>query len=186
MFAFAAKPDPNSQRINADLGVECSGSDNEDYRTYALSSSDELRCAGCARPFRAQWSGHRFCSHACYSASLVTPIADRLWAKVNKHGPIHPTLGTCCWPWTGALTGSGGVRHGQIMWRGRYRTPQKVHRIVWELTYGLIPADRQINHHCDNPICCRPEHLYLGTQDDNMKDASKRGRFTVPKPLRSA
>lgn len=65
------------------------------------------------------------------------------------------------------------------MWRARYRTPQKAHRIAWELTHGPIPVDRQINHHCDNPICVRPDHLYLGTQLDNLKDAVRRGRLHV-------
>lgn len=93
----------------------------------------------------------------------------RFWARVTKIGP--------CWSWTGARTGSGSVRHGQVMWRARYRTPQKAHRIAWELLNGPIPSDLQVNHHCDNPICCRPDHLYLGTQLQNMRDASRRQRL---------
>jgi len=56
-----------------------------------------------------------------------------------------------------------------------------VHRLVWELLRGPIPSGQQINHHCDNPICVNPEHLYLGTQAENMRDAARRKRFTVPR-----
>lgn len=101
-------------------------------------------------------------------------FASRFWAKVTK-------TQRGCWLWTGATSGGGGMQHGQVTWRGRYRTPQKAHRIAWELTRGPIPAGLQVNHHCDIPLCCNPDHLYLGTQFDNMRDASVRGRLTVPR-----
>ena len=152
-------------------------SDNSDYAAYA----DLSPCAACSAAFVRQHKGHRFCSHACYSASLRLPIAARLWAKVNKNGPVmRPQLGPC-WNWTGARTGSQSVRHGQITWRERYSSPQKVHRVVWELEHGPIQPARQINHHCDNPICVRLAHLYLGTQLENIRDASRRGRLHVPR-----
>ena len=97
-------------------------------------------------------------------------LSVRLWARVRKTGT--------CWIWTGARTGSGSVRHGQIAWQGK---PRRVHRLVWELLRGPIPSGQQINHHCDNPICVNPEHLYLGTQAENMRDAARRTRFTVPR-----
>jgi hypothetical protein len=67
------------------------------------------------------------------------------------------------------------------MWRERYRTAQKAHRVAWELTHGPIPADKQLNHHCDQPICCNTLHMYVGSQLDNMRDAAARSRFTVPR-----
>ena len=104
------------------------------------------------------------------------------WAKVNKHGPLHPVIGTRCWLWMGALTGSNKARHGQVTWRARYgASPQKAHRVAWELTHGPIPADKQLNHHCDVPTCCNPEHVYLGTQRQNIRDASVRGLLRVPR-----
>ena len=138
------------------------GSNNGDSVPFA--------CAQCGATRRQV---NRFCSHACYSASITEPIEPRLWRRVIK------TEG--CWIWIGARTGSGSVRHGQITWKARYRSPQKVHRVVWELLRGPIPRHQQINHTCDNPICVRPDHLYLGTQDDNMKDAAARSRLTVPR-----
>lgn len=108
-------------------------------------------------------------------------LARRLYAKVDFAGPrMRPELSRC-WQWRGAITGSRSVKHGQITCRRFYGSPQKVHRIAWELRYGAIPAGRQINHHCDNPLCVRLDHLYLGTQHQNLLDASRRGRFYVPR-----
>lgn len=59
------------------------------------------------------------------------------------------------------------------------KRPLKAHRIVWELTYGPIPEGMQVLHNCpdgDNPSCCNPRHLWLGTQLENIEDARKKGR----------
>lgn len=50
------------------------------------------------------------------------------------------------------------------------------YRHVWELENGPIPKDKQINHHCDNGACINIDHLYLGTQADNVKDMHRRNR----------
>lgn len=52
-----------------------------------------------------------------------------------------------------------------------------LHRVSYELHYGPIPEDMQVNHLCHNPSCCRPSHLYLGTQKDNIQDQIDRGTF---------
>lgn len=138
------------------------------------------KCVGCGREFRPV-GPQRYCDHACYSETLRVPIEHRFWAKVNKAGPVHPVLGTRCWLWTGALTGSQSVKHGQVMWRERYRTPQKAHRIAWELTYGPIADGLCCLHRCDVPTCVRLGHLFLGTQDDNLKDAARKHRLSGPR-----
>jgi hypothetical protein len=51
------------------------------------------------------------------------------------------------------------------------------HRAAWELTNGPIPADQQVLHRCDNPACCNPAHLKLGTHFDNMQDRKRAGRY---------
>jgi hypothetical protein len=89
--------------------------------------------------------------------------AERLWSRVNRTDR--------CWEWTGALmqTGYGAIRIGN-----RTRT---THRVAWELTYGAIPDGMFVCHRCDNRRCCNPSHLFLGTNQDNMRDASAKGRL---------
>jgi hypothetical protein len=103
------------------------------------------------------------------------PVEQRFWAKVEKNGPtIRGELGPC-WIWTG-LTTSGG--YGVI---GLNRTTARTHRLSWEIHYGPIPRtsrphDACVLHRCDNRTCVRPEHLFIGTQGDNMLDMYAKGR----------
>ena len=98
-------------------------------------------------------------------------IAERFWQKVDKSGD--------CWLWTDYVRPNG---YGQF-WPERGR-PAYAHRFSWELTHGhAIPEDHQINHACDNPRCVRPEHLVLGTHEDNMRDMDRKGRRrSAPRP----
>lgn len=54
---------------------------------------------------------------------------------------------------------------------------ERWHRIVYEECFGVIPPGMKVRHGCDNPACINPEHLNIGTQADNMRDASVRGRW---------
>jgi len=94
----------------------------------------------------------------------------RFWAKVDKNGPVPahmPHLGQC-WAWTGALTPYGSfTAHKQV----------RAHRFSWELHCCSIPAGIHVLHHCDNPKCVNPSHLFLGTHTDNMQDMIAKGRF---------
>ncbi len=75
-----------------------------------------------------------------------------------------------CWGWAGYCNRDGyaKMRVGTTM--------VSAHRVSYELHYGLIPADACVLHACDNPPCCNPAHLYLGTQADNAADRERRGR----------
>ncbi|MCK4232488.1 HNH endonuclease [candidate division WOR-3 bacterium] len=53
----------------------------------------------------------------------------------------------------------------------------RAHRYSWELACGPIPNGLFVRHHCDNPICINPEHLFLGTNKDNMQDAARKGKI---------
>ena len=57
----------------------------------------------------------------------------------------------------------------------------RAHRLAWEFAYGPIPTGAQVLHRCDNPPCCNPSHLFLGTHQDNMADKVAKGRQTGPK-----
>lgn len=83
------------------------------------------------------------------------------WSHVDKRGPDE------CWLWTGTRWKNGGY--------GRF-SQFKAHRIAYELTNGPISALTLVRHGCDNPPCCNPRHLVLGTSLENMTDKRVRGR----------
>lgn len=99
----------------------------------------------------------------------------RFWKYVNKNGPIPkhvPHIGQC-WVWTGFLD-KKGIGH---LRRGRAGEGQEgVARASWIVHFGWIPSGKSVLHHCDNPACVRIDHLYVGTQKQNMEDKSKRRR----------
>ncbi len=66
--------------------------------------------------------------------------------------------------------------YGKIKIGGKYGKHKYVHRVIWEHKNGKIPEGLQICHHCDNPRCCEPNHLFLGTHADNMKDMANKDR----------
>ncbi len=77
-----------------------------------------------------------------------------------------------CWEWIGARTSAG---YGLM--DGRY-----VHRLAWELTRGPIPKGVLVLHHCDNRVCVRPSHLFLGSYLDNVRDMIAKGRAYWQQP----
>lgn len=91
--------------------------------------------------------------------------AERFWRRVKKSDG--------CWLWAGAVHPHG---HGYASLDGRV---QYAHRVAWQLTYGPIPKGVNVCHRCDNPPCCNPAHLFLGTQADNMQDCADKGRAMV-------
>ena len=86
---------------------------------------------------------------------------DSFWARVDRTGD--------CWLWKGCQTKGYGV----VARSGRQTY---AHRYAHEITHGPIPKGSYVCHRCDQPLCCRPEHLFLGSQTDNMRDAAAKGR----------
>ena len=94
-------------------------------------------------------------------------VAERFWSKVRR------TDG--CWLWTASVSKAGG--YGLLRVNGATRT---THRISWEIAYGPIPVGLSVLHRCDVPACVRPSHLFLGTQQDNLRDMHSKGRGRGP------
>jgi len=95
----------------------------------------------------------------------LRPLPDRFWAKVAK------TEG--CWLWTAAHSRRRNATYGHF---GVGRRVRMAHRVSWMLSNGPIPGGAQILHRCDTPLCVRPDHLFLGTQADNVRDMWAKGR----------
>lgn len=122
---------------------------------------------------------------------LPTPRAIRSRCGVGKgqhyrylqgHTPQHPSLPpherfwrfVCktesCWLWVGGTTAFG---YGVF---GIKSINHAAHRLSWKWAYGAIPPGMFVCHHCDTPACVRPDHLFLGTAQDNNRDAVRKGR----------
>ncbi len=100
-------------------------------------------------------------------------FAERFWAKVLI------AEGDGCWEWQRGRFPKG---YGRVALprHGNDTQPQEgAHRIAWLLTNGPIPDGLWVLHRCDNPPCCRPDHLFLGTLQDNVDDMVAKGRHRL-------
>lgn len=105
----------------------------------------------------------------------MTPLAHLL-SKVS----IDKSSG--CWNFTGfRLVNGYGRIHDDIS----YGIPKVLlaHRYSWIVHNGPIPKGMLICHHCDNPACVNPKHLFIGTHSDNMQDMHRKGRGAIRGPM---
>lgn len=91
---------------------------------------------------------------------------ERFWAKVLKGGPDE------CWPWTGARNPHG---YGKLKIK-RTRMVITAPRFAFAVHFDVDPGEQCVLHRCDNRACCNPNHLFLGSQLDNLADMRAKGR----------
>lgn len=136
--------------------------------SFAMRKKPEAQtatCETCNKTFVIKKRTHgRYCSLTCANRGNSTPLEQRLWSRVDKSTPNG------CWEWQGKRSQSG---YGRIMYGNKETS---VHRVVWELVNGPIADGVVICHQCDNPSCCNPDHLFEGTQQDNLLNMRSKQR----------
>lgn len=132
--------------------------------------TDKLKCCCveiCEKPTK---KSDKYCS--MHRARLSrTGTLDRKSVKEKFMDKCEPVTECGCWIWLGTINTNG---YGRISLTGR---KEQAHRYSFVLFKGKLAAGMQVNHKCDNPLCVNPDHLYAGTQKQNIRDCIDRGRF---------
>lgn len=137
-------------------------------------------CATCGDSFErrpknsaSEWAARRFCSRLCASRGAPPPVRKPAAQRLAEMTDKRPGLGPHgdCWEWTGYRT-----RHGYGRMKNDRGQHVGAHRVALEGTFGPLPPDTHVLHHCDHPPCVNPAHLFLGDTPANMADMSAKGR----------
>lgn len=129
---------------------------------------------GCTRPHRARgWCNQHYQRWYKWGDPIIpahTPGPDcgEAWHYRGSYNG--------CWEWTGSVINKDDIwgQYGRVFYEGK---GQLVHRLAYEAVNGPIPENLEVCHHCDNTLCWRPDHLFLGTRKENVQDAVKKGRI---------
>lgn len=132
----------------------------------------ETTCKECGKEFlvrkyQLKIGTGKYCSHSCAAKNQkVESLEKRFWDKVEKGAENE------CWEFKGFKNKDG---YGKMS-KGNSKL-DSAHRISYRIHKGEIPEGMVILHTCDNPACCNPNHLLLGTQNDNIQDMMRKRRF---------
>lgn len=144
--------------------------------TVSLVPGRQSRCRPCRNAYKKAWVARQ-------RQKMGLPPAKPRRPPVVLVRSIESLRSRClevngCWVWQGLTRRRG---YGRAKVSGE--RVQGVHRVMYEIVNGPIPKGMLVCHHCDNPPCLNPAHLFLGTPQDNMRDMHEKGRHRCVLPI---
>jgi hypothetical protein len=145
-------------------------------------------CKFCGKEneFKDGYTKQRYCNRVCWYKSQELKDLNRkrfLWSlatleqkfeRMKVHYEKNVIRKEGCWDWGGYFD-----KNGYGLFHSGHSRQTRAHRFSWELYNGKIPQGLNVLHRCDNPKCSNPEHLFLGTTQDNAIDMAQKGRSTL-------
>jgi hypothetical protein len=143
-------------------------------------------CEKCNKEFIApiKFKIKKYCSKECYTKSQIGSKLKRFWATATKEQKLSRLKLSFekyaiknengCWGWNGNPV----RKYPSVQYESK---SMLAHRASWLIHHGEIPEGLFVCHHCDNPRCTNPKHLFLGTETDNVRDMYNKGRHPILK-----